>query len=438
VSDAPRRRRSPAPGFRRARAMAVAAALGASAAQAQTQGRAHARTQARAPAPRDSLVISVLTMGPGNEVFERFGHVSIRVHDLRTGTDSAYNWGMFSFDQPRFLQRFLTGDTKYWMQGFPTLPLVNAYRRDGRWVVEQELGLRPEQKDSLRRFIERNALEANKWYRYDYYRDNCATRVRDAIDLVLGGAFRREVVAREHGVTYRSETIRLATAFPLLNYGMDFALGRPADDTMSAWEEMFIPMRLREHLYAVRVRGTDGTLGRLVTHERTLVADLRYAERPTPPDYLWPALRVGLGVAGVLLLLTRLAGRSRGARAGIVTLGATWHLLAGVAGVLILCAGLFTRHAYMARNTNVLLGTPASLALALLIPFLLARAPHARLVRAVRSLGAFAAACAVVVVGLRFFPPLAQENRPLLALAVPIEAALAFALWRATAPWEGA
>src|ERR1039458_6362661 len=56
----------------------------------------------------DSLVVSVLTMGPGREVFERFGHISIRIHGLRTGMDSSYNWGMFSFEQPRFLQRFLT------------------------------------------------------------------------------------------------------------------------------------------------------------------------------------------------------------------------------------------------------------------------------------------------------------------------------------------
>ena len=73
---------------------------------------------ARRQSSHDSVVISVLTMGPGEEVFERFGHQSIRIHDVTTGLDSAYNWGMFSFDQPHFLVRFLTGDTKYWMQGF--------------------------------------------------------------------------------------------------------------------------------------------------------------------------------------------------------------------------------------------------------------------------------------------------------------------------------
>ncbi|MFI5245043.1 MAG: DUF4105 domain-containing protein, partial [Gemmatimonadales bacterium] len=97
--------------IRRSRTHALAAAAGLAAAASV------ARAQVQAPAPHDSIVVSVLTMGPGKELFERFGHQSIRIHDVTTGLDSAYNWGMFSFEQPHFLVRFLTGDTKYWMQG---------------------------------------------------------------------------------------------------------------------------------------------------------------------------------------------------------------------------------------------------------------------------------------------------------------------------------
>ncbi|MFI5310222.1 MAG: DUF4105 domain-containing protein [Gemmatimonadales bacterium] len=409
-----------ASGGRCLRALAIAVALSSGAARADAQ------------AASDSLVVSVLTMGPGREVFERFGHISIRLHDLSTGMDTAYNWGMFSFEQPRFLQRFLTGDTRYWMQGFPTAPLIELYRADGRWVVEQELALTRPQKDSLQRLIQWNAREENKWYRYDYYRDNCSTRVRDVLDQVLGGAIRGEVAAREHGVTYRSETLRLAAAYPLINFGMDFALGRPADDTISAWEEMFIPMRVSQLLRDVRIRRAGGGSDHLVMRERTLVADERYAERSVPPDMLWPALAAGLGVTAVVLVLSLLTGRSRAARGLIALIGTAWHLLAGVAGALVLCAGLFTRHAYMARNLNVLLATPASLALALLIPLAFIGARYGRAARAVRALGILAAACALAVVALRLVPGLSQENRPLLALAVPIQTALAFALWRAT------
>jgi len=390
-----------------------------------------------AQAPHDSIVVSVLTMGPGAELFERFGHQSIRIHDVTTGLDSAYNWGMFSFEQPHFLVRFLTGDTKYWMEGFPTAPLLEYYRQSGRAVWEQELALTVAETDSLWRYMKWNATEANKWYRYDYYRDNCGTRVRDALDMVLGGALRRAVAAHEHGVTYRSETLRLAVDYPLINFGMDFVLGRPADATLSAWDEMFIPMRLQQLIRSVRVRHADGRAGRLVRRERQLVADSRYQDADTPPDYFPPALEAGLIISGLLLVLSLLAS-APAARWSIGIIGASWNLLAGVVGLVLLCAELFTRHAeYMGQNVNVLLATPAALALAILFPSALRRHASQGVVRAARSLSVFAAACSTVAILMRLVPSFAQQNSPLLAFAVPVQATLVIALWHCTVARSG-
>jgi hypothetical protein len=398
-----------------------------------------ARAQVQAPAPHDSIVVSVLTMGPGKELFERFGHQSIRIHDVTTGLDSAYNWGMFSFEQPHFLVRFLTGDTKYWMQGIESNWLISVYRDSGRAVWEQELSLTTTEKDSLWRYIKWNAREENKWYRYDYYRDNCGTRVRDALDMALGGSLARAMAAHEHGVTYRSETLRLARAYPLINFGMDFVLGRPADGTLSAWDEMFIPMRLQQLIRGIRVRHTDGSASLLVQSERQLVVDPRYQDADTPPDYFVPGLAVGLLVGTALLVIASLSRTSLVARWWVGIIGSAWNLLAGVTGLLLLCAELFTRHAaYMGHNVNVLLATPASLALAVLFPLALRGSSSARLVRAARSLSVLAAVCSVATVLLRLVPALAQDNRPLLALAVPLQAALCFALWRATGARRGA
>ena len=418
---------------RRTCALIAGACLGVAAGTART-----ARAQAPVEAPHDSIVISVLTMGPGEEVFERFGHQSIRIHDLTTGLDSAYNWGMFSFEQPHFLVRFLTGDTKYWMQGFPSTWLVSVYRDSGRAVWEQELSLTSTEKDSLWRYIKWNAKEENKWYRYDYYRDNCGTKVRDVLNMVLGGAIERAVAARKHGVTYRSETLRLARAYPFINFGMDFVLGRPADDTLSAWEEMFIPMRLQQLIRTIRVRHSDGTVGRLVRSERQLVVDDRYQDADTPPSYFAPALEVGFAITGVLLALCLLPGASATARWSIAIIGTLWNLLAGVVGLLLLCAELFTRHAaYMGHNVNVLLATPASLALVVLIPLAARGSASPGVMRAARSLSILAAVCSITAVLLRWVPPLAQQNRPLLVLSVPVQAALAFALWHITVVRRG-
>ena len=421
----------PASGFRLPAAVAICAALLCSTASAQT----------RLPTatPHDSIVVSILTMGPGDEVFERFGHQSIRIHDITTGLDSAYNWGMFSFDQPHFIVRFLTGDTRYWMEGFPSEPLIAEYRALGRAVWEQELALTRAETDSLWRYLVWNSRDDNKWYRYDYYRDNCATRVRDAIDMVLGaGGIRGPVAAHEHGVSYRSETLRLARAYPMINFGMDFVLGHPADDTLSAWQEMFVPMRLQQQIRDLRVRHADGSAGRLVRSERQLVADTRYQDGDTVPDYFAPALEVGLLLAGLLLALCTVPVSSPVVGWGIAAIGTVWSLVAGAGGILLLLAGLFTRHSiYMGQNVNLLLATPVSLALAFMVPFAFRRGASPKFLKAVRSLGVFAAAASVCAVLLRVVPAVAQDNRPLLALAVPVHATLAFALWRLTTARRG-
>ena len=380
----------------------------------------------------DSLVISVLTMGPGDEVFERFGHIAIRVHDITTGVDSAYNWGMFDFAQPHFLQRFLTGDTRYWMQGFPSLPLVAAYQQNGRAVWEQTLALTAAEKAALKRHIETNALEANKYYRYDYYRDNCSTRVRDALDVVLHGELKRTANSKDNDVSYRSETLRLAVAYPITNVAMDFVLGRPADATISAWDEMFIPMRLRDLIRGVRVRHTDGSRGRLVLAERVLVADERYADADHRPDLMPLALIVGMSFTALILVLGFLAGMSGAARVALGVAGAAWHGIVGLAGLLGLGAGLFTRHVYMGQNINWLLATPASLALLVLLPMALRRTATPRVIGAARGLTAITAGAAIFTVLLRALPAFTQDNLPIIALLLPGHVAVAAVLWQVT------
>ena len=377
----------------------------------------------------DSLRVSLLTMGPGHEVFERFGHNAIRVQNVRTGMDSSFNWGVFDFAQPHFLARFLTGDTKYSMEGYPTVPMVSWYRREQRAVWEQDLALTAAQKDSLWRFIQWNGREENKYYRYDYYLDNCSTRLRDAIDRALGGRLRLGSASRAHGVSFRSETLRLAAAFPVLNMGMDFALGPRADSTLTAWQELFIPMRLQAQLRDLRVPDAAGAVRPLVTAERQLVVDSTFAERAAPPRLGWPALAVGLLLGAVILSIATISVRVPAARWGFVALGGGWHLMAGLVGPFVLVLGLWTKHVYMSQNLNLLLATPVSLALAVIGPLALWRGASQPAARALSTLTVVLALAALLA---RLVPGASPQNGALLALVIPVHLSVAVALWR----WE--
>src|SRR3982751_4592367 len=158
--------------------------------------------------PGSDLTVYLLTFGWGEAVWERFGHNAIWIKDRARGTDMTYNWGMFDFNQPHFIWRFVTGDTRYWMEPIDLQAMVRYYRQFNRSILAQELNLTPPQRLELQQYLMVNALPQNKFYRYDYYRDNCSTRLRDALDHALGGQLQTSTVSRKTDGSYRWHTQR--------------------------------------------------------------------------------------------------------------------------------------------------------------------------------------------------------------------------------------
>lgn len=360
--------------------MVVAAALagtGAAPAVAQAPVAPAAAIAAARAAMRDTLRgatldVSVLTVGVGPDVYERFGHNLLWIRDRRTGESLVWEWGEFDFNQPDFVKRFLFGDTRYWMAGVPLSVAMNAYYARRRDVVVQELDLSAGQRAALDAFVRANALDENKYYRYDYFLDNCSTRLRDALDIVLDGAISAALRGRATPWTYRSETLRLNQEDPWLFLGMDLALGRPADHTMDAWQAAFIPMRFRDELRDVRVRSATGALVPLVKNERVMIARTRPVDPPAIQAARWPVavtvvtLVLALGIAWLGLLAER---GSAAARASVVGVAVCTHLVWGLIAAMVWFVWLFTRHAFWAWNPHLLLWTPLSLVIAPLIAF---------------------------------------------------------------------
>lgn len=307
-----------------------------------------------------NLRISVLTFGPGDAVFERFGHNALRITDASTGMDLAYNWGMFSFEDPNFLGRFLSGDTRYWVQAFPSSWLIEVYIAQDREVHEQVLALTEAQRTQLAALVTRNALPQNRFYRYDYFLDNCSTRVRDVLDAVLGGSLERRFSVLTTEWTFRSESVRLTTPAGLAQAGIDLALGPKADVPITAWESMFIPMRLRDYLRDVTVPAADGTPVPLVLGEE-LVYKAKRAPEPTERRGLaigaWGPI---LGVWMLLLAPLSLARRQR-TRVPAAVMAAAWYGITGLLGAILLGMWLGSAHVFWYRNLNLLLVSPIGL-----------------------------------------------------------------------------
>ncbi|MDX1647259.1 MAG: DUF4105 domain-containing protein, partial [Longimicrobiales bacterium] len=150
----------------------------------ETTGRSLSGATGQEPAePGSELRVWLVTAGPGDAVWERYGHNAIRILDTGTGRDVSYNWGIFDFQQVDFIPRFLQGRMLYMMAPFSTPAMIDAYARADREVILQELDLTPAEKLELRTLAEINALPENRDYIYQYVLDNCSTRVRDLLDL---------------------------------------------------------------------------------------------------------------------------------------------------------------------------------------------------------------------------------------------------------------
>ncbi|MES2177266.1 MAG: DUF4105 domain-containing protein [Gemmatimonadota bacterium] len=380
-----------------------------------------------APATASEMTVTLVTFGLGDLVWERFGHNGLWFHDPATGEDALYDWGRFNFKDPDFLIRFLKLDTKYYMGASDGPGLIEAYRERGRPITLQRLNLSRAQAQKLYEFVRWNALEANKYYRYDYFVDNCSTRLRDALDNALGGAIKRASATALTRTSYRRESVRLTDGDRPVQLGINLALGRPADAPLTEWESYFIPMRLRDGVRKVQVPGPDGTMVPLVAQERELALPpgmTAITELPEAPRLAWRYLVLGLLLAAVVVVLRLVMMSHRAAAWALAVIGAVWSLINGVLGVILLVVWLATLHVFWKGNENVLILTPMSLPLVILIPAALLRNQAERAARMVASIIVAMSAVALVLA----IAPGGQENRAIVALVVPVHLALAWAL----------
>ncbi|HJU74969.1 MAG TPA: DUF4105 domain-containing protein [Gemmatimonadaceae bacterium] len=361
-----------------------------------------------------ALRVYLMTMGPGDAVWERFGHNAIRIRDDRTGEDRVYNWGMFSLDDAGFILRFLRGRMRYWMASEDAALTVEAYRMYNRSVTLQELNLTGAQKIALYGFVKLNELPENRFYDYDYFRDNCSTRVRDALDAALGGVLAERFRAQRTDLTYRAHARRLMEPDKLTYTGIDVGLGRPTDQPLTAWEEMFIPMSLQRLVREVRVRSGNGDEP-LVLHEQVVVPSSRPPVPDRPAQWVWAYLLIGILLGGCIIA----TGLTRAAPvATFLTVG--WSVIAGSIGTLLVLLWVATDHVAAYQNANVLPLNPVWLVLAWLT---VARSRFARPLAIVLS----AAAASALL--LRLLPG-DQDTSRLLALVLPVHLAAAYIITR--------
>jgi hypothetical protein len=369
-----------------------------------------------ATAPR----VGMMTMQPGRIFWERFGHDSVVVFDPATGEATSYNFGFFDPTEPDFITRFVRGDMRYRLAAVPFEQDLALYREEGRGVGIQWLDLDDAQAHALAAALAQNALPENAFYRYDYFKDNCSTRVRDAIDRALAGSLLRQAQGRSQGLTWRDEALRLASPAPWMWLGFDLGLGPAADVPMTLWEQAFVPGHLSRMVG--EAKKADGTP--LVRATEPILPHVIEPDPAASPVRTWMWGAWGIALAALVLWLG-----PRRPRALVAAAMPLW-IVAGAVGALLLFIWLGTQHTMGWANHNLFLLNPlAWLALPGALRILRGRAPG-------RAFAGVLAAIAVLsVAGLfaHWLPAVPQANTHWIVLLLPVHAALAWAL-RAPTP----
>jgi hypothetical protein len=364
------------------------------------------------PSPARAADVWLMTYGTGDRIEERFGHNALWVRDPARGVDAIYNFGFFDFDTPGFYFDYLFGDLIYYAVARDPGQELAYYEWRDRSVRAQRLDFDEATVRRLTEWLDQRVAPENRNFRYDYYLNNCSTRIRDALDFALDGALRRVTEAMAAEQDFRAHTRRLVRPDPVLYLAIQAALGPSVDRPISRWDEMFLPEVVAETVAELKLPIDGARTRALVTEERWLLRSGRPAPDASPAFPWWPVLVLLLGAVLLLWLPWRMFKRR-----GLRLIGwRLWLVLNAVSGGLLLFLWTATDHLVTAANQNLFLLNP------LLILLWRARG------------GRFEQWVAMVVFGLlvtaltvKLFGP-AQWNYDLLLALVPVQV-LALALW---------
>lgn len=397
---------------------------------AALSGQPPSNRQLQGQADSSGITVYLLTFDPGEALWERFGHNALWIRDSVAGTDWAYDYGRFSFGRTlaqrlAFFGRFAHGEPLYSMGDGDVRAYLAAYQEAGRSIWSQELDLPQAARRELKDFLLWNIQEQNKYYPYNYYLDNCSTRLRDAIDRAVGGQLKTWAEGVQTPWSYRDHTKRTTENDAVSRTALMLGLGRPVDRPLTAWQEMFLPISLRPYLNQLTVKDPDGRVHPLVKAERHLVESSRFAVAPVPSNWVMGYLGVGLIAGLVVLGLGGLARSVGGWRRLFMAVVVFWSLAAGLAGAVLLGLWAFTAHRVSYWNENLLQLNVLSLALAV-VAARTHRTGRAGLERAWR-LALVVGAIGLVGLGAKVLPG-SQANLDMIVLLLPVHLAVAAGL----------
>lgn len=344
----------------------------------------------------DMASVSLLTCGPGNELYSVFGHTAIRVHDPLRGMDVVYNYGTFDFDTPNFYLKFVKGDLKYFVSASSYDDFVYTYQYYNRDVFEQQLNLMPDQKQKIADELSTTLTSDKRFYTYKYFDRNCTTMVADVINNTI--PVKIAMKNKDEGKTYRKIVDEyLANSF-YENLGISLIFGLHTDRPM---DRLFLPEQLLE--------GVSNTKPGATPLAQPVVTI--YKSTAAPETSIWN----NYYTYAIACLLLMAASTNAVAHRSLLA-------LFGLLGVFFCTVGFYSFHIEISQNYNALLINPLFLVLLCFI--------FSKNRKAIKALSYICLGCIAIYLVCIF-------NKPHLVIVLPLVVLVVILLLRALYPdWK--
>ncbi len=286
--------------------------------------------------------VSLLTIGNADDLSSKFGHTAIRLKDPAVGIDVVFGYGGFNFRDPLFYYKFTTGKLDYSMTAHPYNSFIASYRNENRSVQEQHLNLSLAQKNKLFKFLKNNYLEENRYYKYDFLFDNCATKIPEVFNSIYKKSINFDSTHIKKHSTFRQLIHETLDTNSWATFGIDLALGAVIDKKASAWQHQFLPFYVQRQF-----ENTFNDGHPLVSKSEQIVK-----KKPLLKKTIFVLSPLFWGIIILILVVVQTyldhinKKRSRGIDIGLFA-------LTGIAGVIIAFLWFATDHSSTKANFNL-------------------------------------------------------------------------------------
>ena len=296
------------------------------------------------------IEVYLLTCGPGQELYATWGHTALRVKDLNAGTDIVYNWGVFDFSTKHFAWKFAKGRLEYMLAYTTYDRFLDEYIYSNREVISQRVNLDRQEINTMLMLIQENLKPENVKYRYDFFYDDCSTRVRDLLENAVGDNLLYPPEDIRNQTTFAKEIERFSIRSPWLDFGIDMLMGREGRKRTTLRDRMFLPDELSKGLSQLVIR-RDGLMVPLLANPVTVVESTAVWQKTN-------VMLTPISVFSFLLIIVLILGATLKSKLANNIMDIIIFFLFSVLAVMIFFFNFFTDHIQMRGNMHILWLSP--------------------------------------------------------------------------------